>query len=421
MIGRPTARRLVIVGFCTALTVTGCAFDGINSLQLPGVQGRGSGSTTYHVEIANVGTLESNSPVLIDDVVVGSVGKMTLDSWHANVEISVKPGVVIPANAVATVGQTSLLGSMHLQLNPPVGEAPRGQLEPGATIPLNSSSTFPSTERTLASLSALVNAGGLGQVGDIIHNFNSALSGRQDQVRDLITRLNTFVGVLDGQRANIISSIQDLNRLSNTFAQQSDVMTQALNKIPPALDVLIRERPRITTALEKLGDFSDTANRLVNDSQADLVKNLQNLTPTIQALADLGPDLDTVLAYAPTFPFTQSLIDRGLKGDYMNLFAQIDMTIPRLKRSLFLGTRWGDENARLVPAPGEPYYLNYTYDPLNVGITPPPAGPPPPAVDGALPAPDVTPGPGEPGPVLPVGPPPGAPPQTAAGSPTGGE
>ena len=55
-------------------------------------------------------TLESNSPVMIDDVVVGSVGKMTVDNWHADVEVSVKPDVVVPANAVATVGQTSLLG-----------------------------------------------------------------------------------------------------------------------------------------------------------------------------------------------------------------------------------------------------------------------------------------------------------------------
>ena len=68
-------------------------------------------------------TLESNSPVMIDDVVVGSVGKMTVDDWHADVEVSVKPDVVVPANAVASVGQTSLLGSMHLALDPPLGRS----------------------------------------------------------------------------------------------------------------------------------------------------------------------------------------------------------------------------------------------------------------------------------------------------------
>ena len=150
---------------------------GLNSLPLPGAVGRGPGANIYHVQVANVGTLESNSPVMIDDVVVGSVGKMTVQGWHADVEISVKPGMVIPANAVATVGQTSLLGSMHLALNPPLGQAPSGRLQPGGTIPLNNSSTYPSTEQTLSALSVVVNGGGLGQIGDIIHNFNAALSG----------------------------------------------------------------------------------------------------------------------------------------------------------------------------------------------------------------------------------------------------
>jgi ABC-type transporter Mla subunit MlaD len=51
---------------------------------------------------------------------------MKLQGWHADVEISVKPDVVIPANAVASVGQTSQLGSMHLAINPPLGQPPAG-------------------------------------------------------------------------------------------------------------------------------------------------------------------------------------------------------------------------------------------------------------------------------------------------------
>ncbi len=105
--------------------------------------GRGADAKTYHVEIANVGTLESNSPVMISDVVVGSVGKMTVRNWHADVEISVRPDVVVPANAVATIGQTSLLGSMHVALDPPLGQPPSGRLAPGATIGLDRSSTYP--------------------------------------------------------------------------------------------------------------------------------------------------------------------------------------------------------------------------------------------------------------------------------------
>ncbi|OBK44513.1 MCE family protein [Mycobacterium sp. 1081908.1] len=364
-------RRALAIGGFLLLAPTGCAFQGLNSLPLPGTVGRGAGAATYYVELANVSTLEANSPVTLNDVVVGSVDHMTFHDWHADVAISVKPSVVVPANAVARVGQTSLLGSMHLELSPPAGQAPNGRLQPGATIPLNRSSTYPSTEQTLSSLSVVVNAGGLGQIGDIIHNFSAAMSGHEDQIRDLLTRLGDFVGALDAQRDNLIGVIGDLNRLTDTLAGQRDVITQALQKIPPALDVLIRERPRLTTALDKLRVFSDTATGLVDDARDDLVRDLKNLEPTIKALADIGPDLDSALVWATTFPYGQNLIDRGVRGDYMNMFLIADLTLPRLKRTLLLGTRWGQPGAKLVPAPGEPEYLNFTYDQPGAGAPPP--------------------------------------------------
>ncbi|WP_374101688.1 MCE family protein [Mycobacterium sp. SM1] len=370
-------RRVLAIGVCVILTVTGCSFHGLNSLPLPGAVGRGPGAVSYHVEIPNVGTMEPNSPVMIDDVVVGSVRAMRVQGWHADVEISVKRDVVIPANVVARVGQTSLLGSMHLQLDPPPGQPGTGRLQPGATIPLTRASTYPSTEQTLSSLAAVVNGGGLGQIAEIVHDFTAALSGREGTVRDLLTRVDTFVGTLDRQRGTIVASIQALNRLSATFAGQRDVLARALRTLPPALDVLLQERPRLITALDKLRTFSDTATTLVNDTQADLVRNLRNLEPTIRALADVGPEIDTALAMALSFPFPQNLIDRGVRGDYFNLWAHLDLTIPRLKRGLLLGTHWGQIHAEEPPAPGDPYYLNYTLDPLRAGVTPPPpdAGP----------------------------------------------
>ena len=401
MILRSRVKRLALVGSCIALTLTGCSFQGLNSLPLPGAVGRGPDAVTYHVEVPNVATLESNSPVMINDVVVGSVGKMTVEGWHADVEISVKPDVVVPANSVATVGQTSLLGSMHLALDPPMGEKPSGRLQPGATLALNQSSTFPTTEQTLSSLSAVVNAGGLGQIGDVIHNFSVALDGRGPQVRELLTRLDNFVGVLDAQRDNIIASIRELNRVAGKFAGQREVIDRALKDIPPALEVLNKERPKFTTALEKLGQFSDTTAALVNDSGQDLVKNLQDLAPALKALADIGPEIGIALNFALAFPYGPAFADRITKGDYINLYAVFDISYPRLKRTLFLGTRWGDEDAKLIPAPGDPWYLNYSYNPLSLGVSPPPAEalpPPLPAPSGAMPP--VT------EPLLPVAPPP---------------
>lgn len=375
MIGWHSMRMGAAVSTAAVLMLSGCAFNGVNSLPLPGTVGHGPGATIYHVEIANVGTLESNSPVMMNDVVVGSVGTMTLRGQHADVEVRLQSGANVPANVVATVGQTSLLGSQHLALDPPPGQPPLGHIAPGSTIALNESSTYPSTEQTLSSLSAVVNGGGLGQVGDIVHNFNAALSGRQDAIRDLITRLDRFIGVLDDQRGDLIASIDALTRLTGTLAGQHDVITETVRTLPPALDVLLAEKPRIITALDKLRTFSYTAITLINDTQADLVKNLQNLQPTIRALADAGPGVIDGLMYATVFPYGQNVIDRGLKGDYLNLFAVADLTVPRLKRGLFLGTRWGVDGAQLVPAPGDPGYdWYYTNNPLGAPLTVPPEG-----------------------------------------------
>jgi phospholipid/cholesterol/gamma-HCH transport system substrate-binding protein len=168
--------------------------------------------------------------------------------------------------------------------------------------------------------------------------------------------------------------------------------------VPPALDVLIRERPRLTTALDKLRVFSNTATRLVNDSEADLVKDLQNLEPTLRGLADVGPELGTAIAGSFVFPFTQNFVDRAVRGDYFNLHVDLDLSIPRLKRGLMLGTHWGQLDQPLVPAPGDPYYLNYTHDPLNDPVRPPWVDPnalplPPPPAGARLPGPPPTAGP----------------------------
>ncbi|WP_414098498.1 MCE family protein [Mycobacterium triplex] len=397
-VGRVAVRRGCALGCSVVLSVAGCGFQGVNSLPLPGAVGRGPGANIYHVELPNVGTMESNSPVMVDDVVVGSVGEMRVQGWHADVEISVKRDVVVPANVVATVGQTSLLGSMHVELNTPLGQSGSGRLQPGATIPLSRSTAYPSTEQTLSSLGAVVNGGGLGQIGEVIHNFSTALSGHAGAARDLLNRLDTFVGTLDQQRDNIVESIQALNRLSGTFAAQRDVLTEALHKIPPALEVLIKERPRLTEALDHLRAFSNTANRLVNDAQEDLIRNLKNLEPALKALADVGPELGMAVAALFLFPFNQNFVDRAVRGDYFNITADLDLTIPRLKRGLMLGTHWGQPDMPIPPAPGTPSRMNYTLDPLHDPLRPPWVDP------NALPLPAPPPG---------FGPLPGPPPATA--------
>lgn len=370
----PRRRDLVVLATTAALLTSGCEWQGLNSLPMPGAVGRGADSTTIHVEMADVGSLESNSPVMIEDVVVGSVGRMVVRTWHADLEVSVRKGVVIPANAVATVGQTSLLGSSHLQLNPPLGVPPHGRLSAGATIPLNKSSTYPSTEQTLSSLSVVLNSGGMGQIDEIIKQFSAAIGGRGNEIRDLLTRLERFVGTLDDQTRNIVVTMEELHALAEKVNGQSEMVEEALSKIPRALNVLVAQRSNLTTALDRLRAFSDTSTGLIRDVKADLIADLKNLEPTIGALANAGTDIGKGLQEATVFPFAQWVVDDAIKGDYANLYTTMDLTTTRLRTDLLSGTRWGRYTQ---PVPdllmgNPPPPVPYTDNPLGVGLAAPP-------------------------------------------------
>ena len=156
----------------------GCAFHGLNSLPLPGTVGRGPGAHIYHVEIAQ--RRHPGIEFAGHDRRRGGRQRRHNDiqSWHADVDVSMRPDVVVPANAVATVGQTSLLGSMHVALDPPPGRPPAGRLSPAP--PSRSTDIDLSLDRadTVGAV-AVHQRRGLGQIGDIIHNAQRALAGRE--------------------------------------------------------------------------------------------------------------------------------------------------------------------------------------------------------------------------------------------------
>lgn len=340
MTRRTHRRRTAIVAMALGLTLTltGCEWNGLNSVPLPGTQGKEDGSYTVQIEMPNVTTLSQNSPVRVSDVTVGAVTGIEVQGWHALVTVSINPGVELPANATAKIGQTSLLGSQHLELAPPLGVAPEGTLEAGDVIPLDRSGAYPTTEQTLSSLSVVLNGGGLAQLNDITTELNAALLGREDSVRDLLPQLDQLVGSLDSQRTEIVSAMEGIDRLSTTVNQQSATLTAALDAVPPALEVLVGQRQNLTNALVSLGEFSDVATRVINRSGDDLKANLHALAPLLNQLAGTGNALTNALSVLLTFPFPMKNLDQVIRGDYANLMMTIDMTNKRLDKSFLTGT-----------------------------------------------------------------------------------
>ncbi|MGW5375070.1 MCE family protein [Nocardia sp. NPDC003999] len=395
MMPRRRMRRTAAVaaGLAVALGVTGCQWDGLNSLPMPGTEGTAPGSYEVRVQMPNVTTLTRNSPVRVHDVVVGTVSKIEVEDWHALVTVSLNPDVHLPANAVAKIGQTSLLGSNHLELSEPTDQPPEGQLKAGDVIPLARAGTYPTTEQVLSSLSVVLNGGGVAQLETITHELNSALTGREDAIRDLLPQLNELTTNLDRQTGDIIAAMSGLDRLGGQLAEQRDVVAEAIEQIHPALTVLADRRANITRAITALGELSDVVRRIVAASGDDLKANLHSLVPVLKSLSDTGSDLTEALKILATFPFPMKNLDHAIKGDYLNLFMTVDITGKRLDSNFLTGTPLGGRFGGVEGALGSfaPGTAAQNGDPATgpLQAPPPAASQPAPTIPGLPPIPGI--------------------------------
>jgi phospholipid/cholesterol/gamma-HCH transport system substrate-binding protein len=353
-----------------ALTTSGCAFQGLNSMPIPGAKGTGDGSYKISALIPSAANVVENAPVMMDDATVGSVGHMSVKNWAADVTLRLEKGTKVPVGSYVMVGMTSALGSLHLEIVQP--ENPTGGfMKPGDEIPLakcpeqdqisapagqkpipniNSAEqiaqcTYPTTEQVLSSLSVMLNGGGLAKLGDTVHELNQTLAGRADVVRDLLPRLNTVVSDLASQKDNIIDAIDGLNRLSGTLDQQHGTIERALNDGPKILQLLVDQRVHLTDALGSLSTLSRTADDILKSNGDDIRTIVSNLEPVVDQLAGSGPSLATSLGILLTFPFKESAIPNIIRGDYANLQINVNLTWDRLNSDLFaaVGAHIGPE------------------------------------------------------------------------------
>jgi phospholipid/cholesterol/gamma-HCH transport system substrate-binding protein len=329
------------------MSLSGCGWRGLNSLPLPGVKGNGPGSYTVQAEMPDLTSIQRNSRVRVGDENVGTITNIELKGWHALVTMTIDGDVVLPENATAKLGISSLLGSSHIELATPKDVAPEGRLHSGSLIPLSRASSYPTVEQTLASVSLLLNGGGVGQLQDIVQAFATAFRGREQETRSLIEQLDTFIGSVDRQTGDIIAANESLNRVVGKFADQKPVLDRALKTIPDALAVLKDERTNLAEALDQLGKFSAVAANSINLTKENLVKELHELPPVLKALADAGPAMTRSFSGLATYPFPLETLDNWFRGDYGNLSAVFDLTLSRLDGALLTGTRFEGDLTQL--------------------------------------------------------------------------
>jgi phospholipid/cholesterol/gamma-HCH transport system substrate-binding protein len=333
------ARTAAAIGTAAAVTlvISGCQFNGVGSLPLPGGPSLGSHPYRVEVDFTNVLDLVPQSVVKVNDVTVGKVTSVQLQGWHARVTCMINGNVHLPSNAVAKISQTSLLGEKFVALSAPSGQSSIGTLSSGSLIPLTRSSEDVQVEQVLSALSMLVNNGGLEQLSTITNELNSALHGNEDTTRDLLKQLNTTVGAFNAQRGTIVQAINNLDSLTAKFAAQNTTIANSLDQITPALRLLADQRAQLTKLLTSTSQLATVADRVINASSADFLANLRALQPIADSLAQTGDQLPKSLEMILTFPFPPTTTN-VIKGDYVNQSVTLDLNVGKVLQNLLGGT-----------------------------------------------------------------------------------
>jgi len=292
------------------LLLAGCGFRGAYSFNLPGGADTGSNPLTIKVKFLDVLDLVPQSGVRVADVPVGRVTDIALDhkTWTAVVTLVVNRDVHLPANAVAMIQQSSLLGEKYVELAAPGNEKPEGSLANGAVIPLSRTNRNVEVEELLGALSLVLNGGGLAQLQTINHELGVALQGRETAVRSTLTELDTFIGGLDSQRSEINRALDSVNALAGTLAKRTKTIETALDDIGPGLKILNQQRDLLVTMLKSLARLGDVGTRIINQSAANTVQDLKSLQPILTQLAAAGPNLAGSLDLLLTYPFPASSV-----------------------------------------------------------------------------------------------------------------
>lgn len=355
---RKLPKRVVALG-AAALMLTSCGWQGISNVPLPGGPGTGPNAKTIYVQMPDTLALNVNSRVRVADVYVGRVRAIELRNWVPTLTLDVDPSVELPANALAKIGQTSLLGSQHVQLESPPDPSAQ-MLQSGDTIPLKNASAFPTTERVLASIATILTGGGVANLETIQTEVFNVLNGRADEIRTFLNQLDTFTDELNQQRDDITRAIDSTDRLLAIVAQRDETLDRVLTEFPPLIKYFADTRDQFADAVEAVGRVSNAAEGMLAPASDNLNTNLANLQRPLRELGKSGPYLLGALQIFLTAPYPIGNVDKVIRGDYINSSILIDLTLSAIDNGFLSGTgvsgmlraleqSWGRDPNTMIP------------------------------------------------------------------------
>lgn len=298
------ARRLLLALVAGSVALAGCS--------LPG---RVAGPVEVTVEFDDVNDLVVNHAVQVADVRVGSVSRIELtdDLRHARITMHIQEGLDLPADSVAVLRQTSLLGEKFIEIRPRRDDDPcPGDPASGALVDgtdLRCSIQAPELESVTEEAVQVLGAVITEDLETLIEAGSVGFGGRATELRSIIEDLSSVSATLAGQTTNIVSIIDGLDAAAGTLAAGSADLDALLVNLADATTLLSSNREQAISTLEALTRLARDQNQLIFEPHLEATsRQIQELDAILarvaEGRAEVGNLLDFLFRFIEAVPLS---------------------------------------------------------------------------------------------------------------------
>lgn len=294
----------------------------LTSCSLPG---RVEGPVELTATFDDVGDLVSGHSVQVADVRVGSVTGIKLtDDFKAEVTMRVKDDLDLPADSLAVLRTTSLLGEKFIELRPSregeksePGPGCDGEvLVDGCTIV----TTQKSPELEFVALEAVEVLGGVvsSDLSTVIETGSVGFGGRAAELGSLIDSLSVVSGTLADQTGNVLTIIDGLDRATATLASGAERVDALLVNLADTVEVLSDNRELTLQTLEDLTRLARAQNEIVFEPfRDDIDRQIQQLDAILATVVGQRQEVGVLVDWLEQFVISTP---KGVPGDFAQVY-----------------------------------------------------------------------------------------------------
>ncbi|GAA4835283.1 MCE family protein [Kitasatospora terrestris] len=292
----PALRRRALAGAAALAVVGGTVTFGVLAAHQPD----GKHLTAWFDHTTGV---YPGSDLRILGVKVGTVDAVRPQGTRVRVDLTLDPGVRVPADAKAVVVAPSVVADRYVQLTPAWTGGP--EITDRTEIPVERTSNPLELDQLYQSVTQLADALGpnganaTGALSQLLDTGAQNLSGNGRAIGDSIAGLGQAARTLSGHSDDLFATLDHLQSFTAMLKENDGKVRSATDQLAYVTGFLAEDKQNLGAALQQLATALGQVKGFIQDNRARLKTAVDRLVPITQSLVDQRASLAELMDVAP--------------------------------------------------------------------------------------------------------------------------